>query len=158
MVNKRNMLYLKLCLGLVMMRQVGTDYTEFIFITLHWQWNHSALLESHFHLSASLMFLVVSPVVPVLLNFEDKNLVKSKTSDSFGNQSPKIPFSSLKEPVWGKWAINSWCKPEKSLFCQLKWDKQNPRKSSSSTAYSGEGNGNPLQDPCLENPMDTGAW
>ena len=22
----------------------------------------------------------------------------------------------------------------------------------------GEGNGNPLQDPCLENPMDRGAW
>ena len=22
----------------------------------------------------------------------------------------------------------------------------------------GEGNGNPLQDPCLENPMDGGAW
>ena len=23
---------------------------------------------------------------------------------------------------------------------------------------SGEGNGNPLQDSCLENPMDRGAW
>ena len=23
---------------------------------------------------------------------------------------------------------------------------------------SGEGHGNPLQYPCLENPMDTGAW
>ena len=23
---------------------------------------------------------------------------------------------------------------------------------------SGEGNGNPLQDSCLENPMDGGAW
>ena len=23
---------------------------------------------------------------------------------------------------------------------------------------SGEGNGNPLQDSCLENPMDWGAW
>ena len=22
----------------------------------------------------------------------------------------------------------------------------------------GEGNGNPLQDPCLDNPMDRGAW
>ena len=22
----------------------------------------------------------------------------------------------------------------------------------------GKGNGNPLQDPCLENPMDRGAW
>ena len=24
--------------------------------------------------------------------------------------------------------------------------------------YPGEGNGNPLHHPCLENPMDTGAW
>ena len=24
--------------------------------------------------------------------------------------------------------------------------------------FFGEGNGNPLQDSCLENPMDTGAW
>ena len=27
-----------------------------------------------------------------------------------------------------------------------------------STVRSGEGNGNPLQDSCLENPMDGGAW
>ena len=25
-------------------------------------------------------------------------------------------------------------------------------------AFVGEGNGTPLQDPCLENPMDGGAW
>ena len=24
--------------------------------------------------------------------------------------------------------------------------------------YPGEGNGNPLQYPCLENPIDRGAW
>ena len=24
--------------------------------------------------------------------------------------------------------------------------------------FPGEGNGNPLQNPCLENPMDRGAW
>ena len=27
-----------------------------------------------------------------------------------------------------------------------------------SERYPGEGNGNPLQYPCLENLMDTGAW
>ena len=26
------------------------------------------------------------------------------------------------------------------------------------TVSTGEGNGNPLQDSCLENPMDGGAW
>ena len=30
--------------------------------------------------------------------------------------------------------------------------------SSSSSCFSGEGNGNPLQYSCLENPMDRGAW
>ena len=27
-----------------------------------------------------------------------------------------------------------------------------------SVAFKGEGNGNPLQYSCLENPMDRGAW
>ena len=27
-----------------------------------------------------------------------------------------------------------------------------------SIKYNGEGNGNPLQYSCLENPMDRGAW
>ena len=26
------------------------------------------------------------------------------------------------------------------------------------SVFLGEGNGNPLQDSCLENPMDRGAW
>ena len=30
--------------------------------------------------------------------------------------------------------------------------------SSSSSLMCGEGNGNPLQDSCLENPVDRGAW
>ena len=30
--------------------------------------------------------------------------------------------------------------------------------SSHLLSYPGEGNGNPLQYPCLENPMDRGAW
>ena len=29
---------------------------------------------------------------------------------------------------------------------------------SGSGSSPGEGNGNPLQDSCLENPMDRGAW
>ena len=30
--------------------------------------------------------------------------------------------------------------------------------SSGSGRFTGEGNGNPLQYSCLENPMDRGAW
>ena len=33
-----------------------------------------------------------------------------------------------------------------------------PRKLSHLVFCSGEGNGNPLQYSCLENPMDRGAW
>ena len=33
-----------------------------------------------------------------------------------------------------------------------------PGSIPSSGRYSGEGNGNPLQNSCLENPMDRGAW
>ena len=46
-----------------------------------------------------------------------------------------------------------WClslgSPKRKL-----WDKD----LSASSLFWGEGNGNPLQYTCLENPMDGGAW
>ena len=40
-----------------------------------------------------------------------------------------------------------------NLLCPTKWEPmQKPERS------PGEGNVNPLQDSCLENPMDRGAW
>ena len=33
-----------------------------------------------------------------------------------------------------------------------------PRSIPGSERSPGEGNGNPLQDSCLQNPMDRGAW
>ena len=45
----------------------------------------------------------------------------------------------------------------KEPVCQYRRHKRcrfNPWVASS----PGEGNGNPLQDSCLENPMDRGAW
>ena len=33
-----------------------------------------------------------------------------------------------------------------------------PKNSQKVEAIHGEGNGNPLQNSCLENPMDRGAW
>lgn len=97
MGNKRNMFYLKQCLGLGMMREMGAAYTDFIFITLHWQQNHLSFLESHFHLSAFLMFLLVlsaPPVIPVFLNFDENKLVASSTRESFGHQTPRPLFLS----------------------------------------------------------------
>ena len=35
---------------------------------------------------------------------------------------------------------------------------QGSRKYSALEGYGGEGNGNPFQYSCLENPMDGGAW
>lgn len=64
MGNNRNMFYLKQCLGLGMMREMGTAYADFIFITLHQKRNHLSFLESHFHLPVSLMFLLVSCSYP----------------------------------------------------------------------------------------------
>ena len=40
------------------------------------------------------------------------------------------------------------------LLCHLWWEK----KKSYYPNITGEGNGNPLQYSCLENPMDRGAW
>ena len=38
------------------------------------------------------------------------------------------------------------------------YDEGDPGSILGSRRYPGEGNGNPLQDYCLENPMDRGAW
>jgi len=40
-----------------------------------------------------------------------------------------------------------------NLLCPTKWEPMHKPETS-----PGEGNGNPLQDSCLENPMDRGAW
>ena len=37
-------------------------------------------------------------------------------------------------------------------------DIRDPGSVPGSGRYSGEGNGNPLQYSCLENPMDRGVW
>ena len=41
------------------------------------------------------------------------------------------------------------------IFMILPFKKEFTRPQ---TLYAGEGHGNPLQYPCLENPMDRGAW
>ena len=38
------------------------------------------------------------------------------------------------------------------------WNAGNPGSIPESGRSPGEGNGNPLQYPCLENPMEGGAW
>ena len=38
------------------------------------------------------------------------------------------------------------------------YNEGDPGSIPGSGRFSGEGNGNPLQYSCLENPMDRGAW
>ena len=46
----------------------------------------------------------------------------------------------------------------KTVIYQIPFHCPNPDICSSLTINCGEGNGNPLQCSCLENPMDGGAW
>lgn len=96
------MFYLKQCLGLGRMGEMGAAYTDFICITLHGQRNHLSFLESHFQLSSALMFLLVHsshPSCPTsVLEFDEDKLVESRTSDwLLWVLSPKTTFPSLKE-------------------------------------------------------------
>ena len=58
------------------------------------------------------------------------------------------------------------CRKKKNLSFPSPWEPQTPFSSSGTPyflstclgVYSGEGNGNPLQCSCLENPRDRGAW
>ena len=54
---------------------------------------------------------------------------------------------------WGKWASLE-AQTVKNL--PVMWEAWVP--SLNRERSPGEGNGNPLQDSCLENPMDRGAW
>ena len=53
-----------------------------------------------------------------------------------------------------------WVEPRKENWHRLKLAEKGMQKSDYSIIYrsSGEGNGNPLQYSCLENPVDRGAW
>ena len=46
----------------------------------------------------------------------------------------------------------------KGLPCFPSWNSGDPGSIPGSGRLPGEGNGYPLQYPCLENPMDRGAW
>ena len=41
------------------------------------------------------------------------------------------------------------------MLCRATQDRQVVAENSDKTWSTGEGNGNPLQDPCQENPMDS---
>ena len=70
----------------------------------------------------------------------------------YGTSTPSCARST-----WTELGLEPFYKCDKESACQ--W--RNCRDGSSihgAERYPGEGNGNPLQYSCLENPMDRGAW
>ena len=54
--------------------------------------------------------------------------------------------------------LRNWCFPGGSDGKLSVYNVGDPGSISGLGRSPGEGNGNPLQDYCLENPMDGGAW
>ena len=87
------------------------------------------------HLSSSMMFLRFIHVIACIGN---------------------IPFYCwavalcMGEPVWASLVAQTW----KNLPATQETQVQSPGL----VDFPGEGNGNPLQYSCLENPMDRGSW
>ena len=83
----------------------------------------------------------------------------SATPFSFGLQIfPSISVFSSESALRIRWpkycnSVKLWAVPHKPT-----WEGQFQVKASDKTWPTGEGNGNPLQYSCLENPMDRGAW
>ena len=65
------------------------------------------------------------------------------------NQDMEAP----KRPSTDKWIKKMWYVYTTEYCSTIKMNE-----IMSFAATCGEGNGNPLQYPCLENPMDGGAW
>ena len=72
-------------------------------------------------------------------------------------------FLVVQQMASSLWALvsSSWGFPGGTVVKNLSANAGDTRKESSvpgSVRSSGEGNGNPLEYPCLENPMDRGDW
>ena len=61
---------------------------------------------------------------------------------------------------WGAIAFSDYSAIKKNIFesVLMRWMNLEPIIQSEVNQRDGEGNGNPLQYSCLENPMDGGAW
>ena len=87
------------------------------------------------------------------------------------SRSPVPPSQTEGWPVWTKsplFLASNWAQPTRGMWCPGGTLAKNPpasaedaRDSGSTPGWGrspGEGNGNTLQYPCLENSMDRGAW
>ena len=81
------------------------------------------------------------------------------------SQTGPVNSGLLGAKIYGPWpGLNSGCRGNwfKSRLKRKLQDRQYDIRDTGSIPGSerspGEGNGSPLQDPCLENPMHRGAW
>ena len=65
---------------------------------------------------------------------------------------------SFKKDYWNKLGHEEVIFPGGSDSKASSYNAGNPGSIPGSGRSPGEGNGNPLQYSCLENPMDEGAW
>ena len=84
----------------------------------------------------------------VTINVEE-NEQKLKTSICILSD-PKMQINSLFKSVWGF--------PHSSVGKESAYNPGDLGLIPGSGKFPGEGNGNPLEYSCLENPMDRGAW
>ena len=72
-------------------------------------------------------------------------------------EKPGVLWSMGLQTDTTEWLDNNNRLPGAPLVAQ-RWRTCLPMKETQSRRSAGEGNGNPLQSSCLENPMDSGAW
>ena len=81
-------------------------------------------------------------------------------SVSFTAMSPLLSDSSASVNIWAtlRWRLPRWLSGKKKNLLAYAGGIGDAGSIPGSGRSRGGGNGNPLQHPCLENPMDRGAW
>ena len=74
-------------------------------------------------------------------------------------QNTRVGSLSLLQGIFPTQGSNQGLPHCRQILYQLSYQgSPNPFFTTKICMYTGEGNGNPLQYSCLENPMDGGAW
>ena len=106
-------------------------------------------------------FVLPSLRKAVFLKFKSFRLTLMETMASFTSSSRTyVMFVVLEQMALWEFEPNysELCLPRGSGVKESNYNAGDPGSIPESGRSPGEGNGNPLQYPCLGNPMDRGAW